>query len=80
MSGFIKGKTPAQRAWVRGKSATANFQDSGTASAETMSVVSWLQPLHPVDHYRHMRFDFPGEGSQARGHVLFPPRDNKPRR
>ncbi len=79
MSGFIKGKTPAQRAWIRGRSTERNFQSTTNKNEEVMSNCDWLQPLHPVDHARHSRFDFPGDASQKRGHILFPPRENKPR-
>lgn len=78
MSGFIKGKTPAQRAWLLNRP-NKLFQETTDPNEEVMSNCDWLPPLYPTDHARHTKFDFPGDASQARGHLLFPPRSHKPR-
>lgn len=78
MSGIIKGKTPAQRAWVRGPANGKHFQDS-SGDQEVMSNCDWLLPLYPSTHARQSGFDFPKSGVQPRGSNQIFPGHHKPR-
>ena len=64
MTGFIKGKTPAGRAWVRGCSTTKNFQDS-SGDLPVMTNCDWLNKLHPVSH-KHEVFGAPDANQPRR--------------